>query len=221
MPYRRAPVFLLSPGINTRGTTLPPCWIYSMSRGLVSTNQTFFASEKPDFGYSGAEFPRAYVRIHKPVSTGVEKRTDVLWVKWVNESWVIHESMSQIWKNRSFGRNNKIFQCVHFMIHSDPRNERKIFLRNSWPIFFFKPGPNINTPNVKERLFPHLNLWALRNSITGLSQFTLGAAFKENEDFLRSTPKMYVALFFASYRVLRGRAWELVTNSPGRDFMSE
>ena len=39
MPLRRAPVFLLSPGINTRGTTLPPCWIYSMSRGLVSTNQ--------------------------------------------------------------------------------------------------------------------------------------------------------------------------------------
>ena len=95
MPYRRVPVFLLSPGINTRRTTLPPCWIYSMSRGLVSTNQTFFASEKPYFGYSGAEFPRAYVRIHKPVSTGVEKRTDVLWVKWVNESWVIHESMSQ------------------------------------------------------------------------------------------------------------------------------
>ena len=45
MPYRRAPVFLLSPGINTLGRTLPPCWIYSMSRGLVSTNQTFFASE--------------------------------------------------------------------------------------------------------------------------------------------------------------------------------
>ena len=45
MPPRRAPVFLLSPGINTRRTTLPPCWIYSMSRGLVSTNQTFFASE--------------------------------------------------------------------------------------------------------------------------------------------------------------------------------
>ena len=45
MPSKRAPVFLLSPGINTRGTTLPPCWIYSISRGLVSTNQTFFASE--------------------------------------------------------------------------------------------------------------------------------------------------------------------------------
>ena len=45
MPPRRAPVFLLSPGINTRGTTLPPCWIYSVSRGLVSTNQTFFACE--------------------------------------------------------------------------------------------------------------------------------------------------------------------------------
>ena len=28
MPPRRAPVFLLSPGINTRGTTLPPCWSY-------------------------------------------------------------------------------------------------------------------------------------------------------------------------------------------------
>ena len=45
MPPRRAPVFLLSPGINTRGTTLPPRWIYFVSRGLVSTNQIFFASE--------------------------------------------------------------------------------------------------------------------------------------------------------------------------------
>ena len=45
MPPRRAPVFLLSPGINTRGTTLPPRWIYFVSRGLVSTNQTFFASQ--------------------------------------------------------------------------------------------------------------------------------------------------------------------------------
>ena len=39
-------------------------------------------------------------------------RRDVLWVKWVNESWVMsHESMSQ-WvrseKNKSFGRNNEI-----------------------------------------------------------------------------------------------------------------
>ena len=42
---KKSPVLLLSPGINTRRTILPPCWIYSMSRGLVSTNQTFFASE--------------------------------------------------------------------------------------------------------------------------------------------------------------------------------
>ena len=28
--------------------------------------------KKPDFGYSGADFPRAYARIPKPVSTGVE-----------------------------------------------------------------------------------------------------------------------------------------------------
>ena len=28
MPPRRASVFLLSLGINTRRTTLPPCWIY-------------------------------------------------------------------------------------------------------------------------------------------------------------------------------------------------
>ena len=45
MPPGRAPVFLLFPGINTRGTTLPPSWIYAMQRGLVSANQTFFASE--------------------------------------------------------------------------------------------------------------------------------------------------------------------------------
>ena len=126
----------------------------------------------------------------------------------MSHSWV-NESMSQIWKNKSFGRNNKIFQCFHFMIHDDPRNERKIVLRNSWPIFFFKPGPNINTPNVKERLFPHLSLGALRNSITGLSQFTLGAAFKENEDFLRSTQKMYVALFFASGNKQPGRRFHV------------
>ena len=45
-PGRPAPVFLFSPGINTRGTTLPPCWIYFMSRGPVSANHTFFAGEK-------------------------------------------------------------------------------------------------------------------------------------------------------------------------------
>ena len=28
--------------------------------------------KQPDFGYSGAEFPRAYARIPKPVSTGVQ-----------------------------------------------------------------------------------------------------------------------------------------------------
>ena len=28
--------------------------------------------KKPDFGFSGAGFPRAYARIPKPVSTGVE-----------------------------------------------------------------------------------------------------------------------------------------------------
>ena len=28
--------------------------------------------KQPDFGYSGAEFPRAYARIPKSVSTGVE-----------------------------------------------------------------------------------------------------------------------------------------------------
>ena len=42
-----------------------------------------------------------------------------------------HGPMGQIWKNKSFGRNNKIFQCVHFMIHSDPRHERRTVLRNS------------------------------------------------------------------------------------------
>ena len=45
MPHRKAPVSLLSPGINTGGTTLSPCSNFSMSRGVVSTNQTFFASE--------------------------------------------------------------------------------------------------------------------------------------------------------------------------------
>ena len=34
MPHRRVPVFLLSPGIKTRGT---PCWIYSMPLCLVLT----------------------------------------------------------------------------------------------------------------------------------------------------------------------------------------
>ena len=45
MPHGKAPVSLLSPGIDTGGTTLSPCSIFSMSRGVVSTNQTFFASE--------------------------------------------------------------------------------------------------------------------------------------------------------------------------------
>ena len=32
---------------------------------------------------------------------------------------------------------------------------------------------------------------------------------------------IYAALFVDSYQVLRGRAWELLPNSPGWDFLSE
>ena len=31
------------------------------------------------FGYAGEEFSRAYARIHKPISTGVENDSDALW----------------------------------------------------------------------------------------------------------------------------------------------
>ena len=34
--------------------------------------------KQPDFGYSGAEFPRANARIPKPLSTGVENDVRVL-----------------------------------------------------------------------------------------------------------------------------------------------
>ena len=59
-------------------------------------------------------------------------------------------------------------------------------------------GPNINTPNIKERLFPDLSLWALGNS-KALTKFRLA----------------YFSL------LLCGRAWELLTNSLGWDFISE
>ena len=40
----------------------------------------------PEFGYSGAEFPRAYARIPKPVNTGVENATKL---DRLNTPWAI------------------------------------------------------------------------------------------------------------------------------------
>ena len=58
-------------------------------------------------------------------------------------------------------------------------------------------GQNNNTPNIKERLFPDLSLWALGNSIIGLSEFTLSAVFKGN--FLpRHSQNLGWLIFFAS-----------------------
>ena len=41
MPPTRAPVFLLSPGITTRGTTLPPCWIYCVTWPGIDQSDIF------------------------------------------------------------------------------------------------------------------------------------------------------------------------------------
>ena len=57
----------------------------------------------------------------------------------------------------------------------------KNFPWHSRPIFYFKPGQTINTPNVKERLFTDMmSLWALGNSTTGLTQSSLSAVFNGN-----------------------------------------
>ena len=65
----------------------------------------------------------------------VWERRDVLWVKWVNESWV----MSQIWKNKSFGRNNKIkhyFYLICLLASLLPAHARPISDMKSQPGLF-------------------------------------------------------------------------------------
>ena len=55
----------------------------------------------------------------------------------------------------------------------------KNFPWHSRSIFYFKPGLIINTPNVKERLFRDLSLWALGTAPHwGLTQLSLSAVFK-------------------------------------------
>ena len=81
------------------------------------------------------------------------------------------------------------------------------------PIFYFKPGQIINTPNVEERLFADMSLWALGNSTTDLTQSSLSALFQGNSRL----SSVAVKSFRPPYRVLSGRAWELLTSSPGRD----
>ena len=77
-------------------------------------------------------------------------RTDVLWVKWVNESWV-NESMSQIWKNKSFGRNNKIkhyFYLICLLASLLPAHARPISDMKSQPRLFVS-----SIPGTAPRLF--------------------------------------------------------------------
>ena len=71
----------------------------------------------------------------------------------------------------------------------------------------------LQAPNVKERLFTDMSLRALGNSTTGLTQSSLSAVIKGNSR-LSSVP---VTTFRPPYRLLRGRAWELLTKSPCRD----
>ena len=59
----------------------------------------------------------------------------------------------------------------------------------------------------------------LGNSIIGLSQFTLSAVFKGNYTLSSDALTKFRLAYFSL--LLCGRAWELLTNSLGRDFMSE
>ena len=45
-------------------------------------------------------------------------RTDVLWVKWVNESWVMSQWVNETdLKNSIFGRNNKIKHYFYYVVY--------------------------------------------------------------------------------------------------------
>ena len=58
---------------------------YKLSRVALGTRMSFgsikehalWGPNSQKFGYSGAEFPRAYARIPQPVSTGVENGDEV------------------------------------------------------------------------------------------------------------------------------------------------
>jgi len=66
------------------------------------------------------------------------------------------------------------------LVSNLPIHILKNFPWHSRPIFYFKPGQIIDRPNVKERLFTDMSLWALGNSTTGLTQSSLSAVFKGN-----------------------------------------
>lgn len=91
-----------------------------------------------------------------------------------------------------------------------PVSNLRIHMWHPRPIFYFKPGQIINTPNIKERLFTDMSLRALGNSTTGLTQSSLSAVFNGNSRL----SSVVVTTFRSPYGVLRGRAWELLTNSP-------
>lgn len=80
---------------------------------------------------------------------------------------------------------NQYFQgCLTLHLHDElmsnvPLQYKRIFLRARDRLS--TSNPNMNTTYVKERAHgPDLSLWALRNSMTGLSQFTFSAGFKTN-----------------------------------------
>ena len=68
---------------------------------------------------------------------------------------------------------------------------------------------------------PRFESLALKNSMIGLSQFTLSAVFKGNYTLSSEALTKFRLAYFSL--LLCGRAWDLLTNSPGqgRDFMSE
>ena len=101
------------------------------------------------------------LQLHKVV---IGPRTDVLWVKWVNysishESWV-NESMSQIWKNKSFGRNNKIkhyFYLICPLASLLPAHARPISdMKSQLGLFVSSiPGPAATTTCMPRKIaFP-------------------------------------------------------------------
>ena len=80
--------------------------------------------------------------------------------------------------------------------------------------FLLQTGPNHQYTEC-QRLFTDMSLWALGNSTTGLTQSSLSAVFNGNSRL----SAVAVTTFRPPYQVLRGRAWELLINSPRRSLL--
>ena len=121
---------------------------------------------------------------------------------WRGGDWDETKNGAHVMRRRGCAMQNKGITLKNFPWHSRP-------------IFYSKPGQTINTPNVKERLFTDMSFWALGNFTTGLTQSSLSAVFNGNSRL----SSVAVTTFRPPNQVLRGRAWELLINSPRRSLL--